>query len=145
MMRDPLDPSRPAVEPATAIRRREASPRPAILSFASRMGPGSRWFCQWDGTTPVASHGTTLRVHQRRPESYSAGSLSRRPNGVQGGIDIELQTFVNNAESEQLGLNEEESAADAGGAVANAADAGYLQKFKGVDHLQQVENLHDGA
>jgi hypothetical protein len=35
----------------------------AGLSFASRMGLGSRWFCQWDETTPVASHGTTVSVH----------------------------------------------------------------------------------
>jgi PBP superfamily domain len=56
----------------------------APLSFASCMGPGSRWFCQWDGTTPVASYGTTVRVPQRRPVSHSAGSLTRRPNWRSG-------------------------------------------------------------
>jgi transposase len=59
------------------------------LSFASDMGPARRWFCQWHGTTLVASHGTTLRVHQRRPNIGSAWSPTRdaeEAHGVQGGI-----------------------------------------------------------
>src|SRR5208283_5998895 len=58
------------------------------LSFASEKGPPSRWFCQWHGTTPVASHGTTLSIHQHRPKTDSAGPPKpsrRRPHGVQGG------------------------------------------------------------
>jgi hypothetical protein len=44
-----------------------------LLSFASHMGPPSHEFCQWHGTTPVASYGTTLRVHLCRPKTHSAG------------------------------------------------------------------------
>ena len=65
-----------------------ASPTGGLLSFASEKGPPSRWFCQWHGTTPVASHGTTLSIHQHRPKTDSAGPAMpsrRRPHGVQGG------------------------------------------------------------
>ena len=48
----------------------------ARLSFASHMGPPSHEFCQWHGTTPVASYGTTLRVHLCRPKTHSAGPLT---------------------------------------------------------------------
>ena len=33
--------------------------RTILVSLASHMGPGSCWFCQWHGTTRVASYGTT--------------------------------------------------------------------------------------
>ncbi|MGH3629673.1 MAG: ISL3 family transposase [Sciscionella sp.] len=62
--------------------------RERSLSFASRMGPADEQFCQRHGTTPVASYGTTLRVHHRRPKSHSAGPpmpMRRRLHGVQGG------------------------------------------------------------
>ncbi len=68
--------------------RASGSQRRPRRSFASHMGPASRWFCQWHGTTPVASYGTTLRVHRRRPKRHSAGPpkpMRRRPHGVQGG------------------------------------------------------------
>jgi len=58
------------------------------MSFASDMGPLTGWFCQSHGTTPVASYGTTLRIHQCRPKRHSAGPptpMRRRPHGIQGG------------------------------------------------------------
>ena len=58
------------------------------VSLASHMGPGRSEFCQRHGTTSVASYGTTLTIHRRRPKRHSAGPPKprrRRPHGVQGG------------------------------------------------------------
>ena len=53
-------------------RRGGRAPR---LSFASDMGPPSCRLCQRHGTTPVASHGTTLSIHHPRPKrSFGWGS-----------------------------------------------------------------------
>ncbi|MGH9092219.1 MAG: hypothetical protein ACRDZR_12715, partial [Acidimicrobiales bacterium] len=54
------------------IRRESCRHRHPTLqvSLASHMGPGSRRLCQRHGTTTVASYGTTLTIHRRRPERH---------------------------------------------------------------------------